>query len=119
MRLLFPIIVPAIGLLLVSCGEQMSAGDHMARNCQLASEGEELFEKYREKLVTAKDWEAVGWTRQVPMAKLLACRHKLSYHAPLDDCLDNMAYDEKQGQLPFQQAIDQCVGDALKKKAGS
>ena len=119
MKLLSFILVPTIGILLASCGEQMSASDRVARNCQVASEGEKLFEKYRERLITAKDWEAVGWIRQVPMAKLLACRHKLAHHAPLDDCLDHMAYDETQGQLPFQQAIDQCVGAALKSKAGS
>ena len=103
----------------VSCSEPLSRDQRVARNCQSAGEGEKLFETYRARLVTAKNWNGVGWIRQVPITKWLACRHNLATHAPLDDCLDHMAYDERQGQLPFQQAITRCVAVALKKQTGS
>lgn len=119
MKLAAFLIIAAASAAVVSCREPASRDQRIARNCKSADEGEKLFETYRTRLVAAKNWEGVGWIRQVPITKWLACRHKLVNHAPLDDCLDHMAYDEKQGQLPFQQAVDQCVATVLKKQAGS
>lgn len=109
--------IAVIGIAVASCSEPISREQRIARNCQSADEGERLFQVYRHKLLVAKDWEGVGWTRQVVITKWLACRHKLANHAPLDDCLDHLSYDPRRGQLDFRAAIKQCVAQAKAKQA--
>ena len=116
MRPLLLTIIMGASVLAVSCSEPMSLDDRIARNCQSADEGKRLFEVYQHRLTRARDWQQVGWTNQVPITKWLACRHQLANHAPIDDCLDRMSYDERSGEKPFSAVIEHCTDQARNKQ---
>ncbi len=107
----------AASLLGAACNGPPDGNDSVARNCHFAIEGKKLFEKYSRVLRVAKDWERVGWLRQVPVTKWMACKHNLGSHAPIDDCLDKFAYDPNYRDLPINTAIDRCVERAKKRLA--
>ena len=95
----------------------MSDADKVARNCKHAGEGEHLFNAYRKRLSFAEDWEKLGSIRQVPIAKWIACRHKLTSHAPIDDCLDRLGYEARGKRLLFAAGLKRCIDQAVSKKA--
>lgn len=105
------------GLLGAACSEPMGQHQQVARNCSHAAEGERLFRKYAPVLVVARDWEKVGWIRQVPITKWMACRHQLASHAPIDDCLDQASYDPKRQNVAMATTIEQCIAAAKRKLA--
>ena len=74
--------VAVVSLLLANCGVPSGGNEAVARNCRFAAEGEKLFDRYSRVLRVAKDWEKVGWLRQVPVTKWMACKHNLGSHAP-------------------------------------
>ena len=112
------LVLAVAGCLLgAACGEQSSPSERVARNCKEASEGERLFKVYAHRLSTATDWQKVSWTRQVPITKWMACRHKLANHAPIDDCLDKLSYDTRNDSLPFKSALDRCIRLAVEKRS--
>ena len=110
-------LVLGAGLITAACGEAMPERDGVARNCKHAGEGERIFTAYQKRLSVAEDWDKLGWMRQVTVTKWLACRHKLASHAPLDDCLDRLAFAARERQLPFADGLKRCVDQALKDKA--
>lgn len=103
------------GLLGAACSEPMGHQQKVARNCSHAAEGERLFKTYARVLVIARDWEKVGWIRQVPITKWMACRHDLTSHAPIDDCLDHASYDPKRQDVAMTTTIEQCIAAAKRK----
>ena len=94
----------------------MNDSAKIARNCKHASEGERLFTAYKKRLTFAEDWDKLGWIRQVPITKWLACRHKLPSHAPIDDCLDRLGYEAREKQMPFTTALKRCIDQAVQKR---
>ena len=102
-------------MLVAACGAASGDNEAVARNCRFEKEGEKLFEKYSRVLTVAKDWEKVGWLRQVPVTKWMACKHKLASHDPIDDCLDKFAYDPKLQDLPIETAVDSCIEKAKRR----
>ena len=110
-------LVAAVTLFGGACEMPSGKSETSARSCRSEAEGKRVFETYSRVLKVAKDWERVGWLRQVPVTKWMACKHNLGSHAPIDDCLDKFAYDPKDQDLPINTAIDRCVERAKKRLA--
>lgn len=108
--------IALVGLLGAGCSEPMGQAQKVARNCQHAAEGERLFRTYARVLAVARDWEKVGWIRQVPITKWMACRHQLASHAPIDDCLDQASYDPERQNVAMTTTIEQCIAVAKRKQ---